>query len=177
MTRRISGWLPVLCALVFLAAAPAPEGVKVSFRRDAIMSLLSATMPYKIDVGTGMLKESLTFSDPKDLTFGNNQITFAVRCQGTPMPVDQVLHPVLVFQQSGGGYQVVVQSLPVAIPGFGKVDIKEFFQPVDLRNLMKQSVDVRGKPALLELRVDKVALAKETIDFSSTLILTPQPGR
>lgn len=177
MTRRISGWLPVLCALVFMAAAPAPEGVKVSFRRDAIMSLLSATMPYKIDVGTGMLKESLTFSDPKDLTFGNNQITFAVRCQGSPFPVDQVLHPVLVFQQSGGGYQVVVQSLPVSIPGFGKVDIKEFFQPVDLRSLMRQGVDMKGKPAVLELRVDKVAVARDTIDFSSTLILTPQPGR
>ena len=174
MTRRISGWLPVLSALVFLSAAPAPEGVKVTFRRDAILSLLSATMPYKIDVGTGMLKESLTFSEPRDLAFGNQQITFAVRCQGSPFPVDQVLHPVLVFQQSSGGYQVVVQSLPITIPGFGKVDIKEFFQPVDLRSLMRQNVDMRGKPAVLELRVDKVSLARETIDFSSTLILTPQ---
>jgi hypothetical protein len=176
LKRRIAGLLPVLCALCCLAAAP-PEGVKISFRRDAVLSLLSAAMPYKIEVGTGMLKESLVFTEPRNLVFSPERVTFAVRCQGSPFPVDQVLNPVLVFQQSSGGYKLVVQSLPVAIPGFGKVDIKDFFEPVDLRSLMRQSVIVSGKPTLLEVRVDKVAVAREAIDFSATLLLTPAASR
>lgn len=168
----------VLCA----AAAPAlpatgTEDVKVQIRREAVLSLLTAAMPYKVEVGASLLKESLTFTDPKDLSFAEGRITFAVRCQGSPFPVDQVIHPVFTFKRGASGYQLVVESLPVGIPGFGRVDLKDLFAPVELQSLLRQGLNLSGRPTLLEVRVAQVEVSKDSIDLSARFLLTPLAPR
>ncbi|MCI0658692.1 MAG: hypothetical protein L0170_16695, partial [Acidobacteria bacterium] len=141
-TLTVVPW--VLCAAVAPGLpATGTEDVKVQIRREAVLSLLTAAMPYKVEVGASLLKESLTFTDPRDLSFAEGKVTFAVRCQGSPFPVDQVIHPVFTFKRGASGYQLVVDSLPVGIPGFGRVDLKDLFPPVELQALLRGPLQFR----------------------------------
>ncbi|HEV8375817.1 MAG TPA: hypothetical protein VGR38_06225 [Candidatus Polarisedimenticolia bacterium] len=166
-------------SLGLMGAGPAPryEDVKVQLRREAVLNILKGAMPYRIEAGSSILKETLTFSEPRDLLFAAGRITFAVHCQGVPFPVDQVLHPVFVFRQGSAGTQLVVESLPVGIQGFGRVDVKDFFEPVDLTTLLRQGVNFSGRPAFLELRVEKVSVSKDSIDISAHLQISPPAAR
>lgn len=158
-------------------SAAGTEDVKVRIRKEAVLSLLTAAVPYKVEVGASLLRETLTFTDPRDLAFGEGKITFAVRCQGSPFPVDQVLHPVFTTRRGASGYQLVVDSLPVGIPGFGRVDLKDMFPPVELQSLLRQGLNLSGRPTLLEVRVEQVEISKDFIDLSTRLLLTPLTTR
>jgi hypothetical protein len=178
MSRFVAGCI-VLLFLGLMAAAPVerPEDVKVQLSREAVLNILKGAMPYRIDVGTNILKETLTFSDPRDLAFAEGRVTFGVRCQGTPFPVDQVLRPIFTFRQGSAGYLLVVESLPVAIPGYGHVDLKDLFAPVDLSTLLRQGVNLSGRPATLEIKVQRIRVSKESIDFSARLQISPLAAR
>ena len=154
-------------------AVTGPGDLKVQLRRETVQSLLSAAVPYKVEVGASVLRESLTFTEPRDVSFSEGRITFAVRCQGSPFPVDQVIHPIFTFRKGTAGYQMVAESLPVGIPGFGRVDLKELFPPVDLQSLLRQGLSLSGRPTLLEVRIDRLDISKEMIDVSARLLLTP----
>ena len=169
-------WL-FLAALDSGPRAAGAEGVQVRIRKEAVLSLLTAAVPYKAEVGASLLKENLTFTDPKDLSMGEGKITFSVRCQGSPFPVDQLLHPVFTFRRRASGYQLVVDSLPVGIPGFGRVDLKDLFPPVEMQSLLRQGLNLSGRPTLLEVRVEQIDITKDTIDLSTRLLLSPIPSR
>ncbi|MCI0567283.1 MAG: hypothetical protein L0Z52_03715 [Acidobacteria bacterium] len=158
-------------------AATGTEDVKVQIRREAVLSLLTAAVPYKVEVGASLLRETLTFTEPKELRFAEGKITFAVRCQGSPFPVDQVIHPVFAFRRGTSGYQLVADSLPVGIPGFGRVDLKDLFPPVELQALLRQALNLSGRPTLLEVRVEQVEISKYSIELSARLLLTPLAAR
>ena len=181
MDRRLAAGALALGLACFIHPAAfgtaTNETIKVQIRREAIASLLSAAVPYKVEVGASLLKESLTFTDPKDVSLGNGKATFAIRCQGSPFPVDQVLHPVFTFKRGASGYQLVVDSVPVTIPGFGKVDLKDFFPPVDFQSLLRQAVDLSGRPTLLEVKVERIDMTGESIDLFASFALSPIRSR
>jgi hypothetical protein len=157
--------------------AAGPADLRVQVRKETVQSLLSAAVPYKVEVGASLLRESLTFSDPREVTFSPGRITFAVRCQGSPFPVDQVIHPIFSFRSGATGYQMVAESLPVGIPGFGRVDLKDLFPPVDLQALLRQGLNLAGRPTLLEVRIERLDISGDIIDVAARLLLTPQTTR
>lgn len=177
MKRSVAGCIALLCLGLMAAPAERPEDVKVQLSREAVLNILKGAMPYRVEVGTNILKETLTFSDPRDLTFADGRVTFGVRCQGAPFPVDQVLHPIFTFRQGSSGYALIVESLPVTIPGYGHVDLKDLFAPVDLSTLLRQGVSLSGRPATLEIKVERIHVAKESIDFSARLQISPLAAR
>ncbi len=157
------------------SAGPAPAGAEdLSFtlRRAALQELLAAATPYRVEVGSSLLRESLTFSDPKDLVFQDGKITFAVRCQGTPFPLDQVLRPVLSLRASGnGGYQAVVESLPLKIPGYGAIDLKDVVAPVDIEPVLRQTLWLQDRPAELTVKIRRIVVRAEQIEVGASLSL------
>lgn len=157
--------------------APAGESLTLQIRRAAVAEMLAAATPYRVEVGGGLLKETLTFSDPRELAFSAGKISFAIRCQGAPFPVDQVLRPVLTVQRAGPGYRLVVESLPLTIPGFGKVDLKDLIAPVQLESLLRQNLLLQGRPAQLDIRVERIEVGREAIEVGGRLTLTPAPSR
>jgi len=171
-----------LVLALLLAASPAisatqPEEVRIQIRREAVLSVLQAAMPYTLAVGAGPLSENLVFSEPTTLRFEEGRIAFAVRCQGSPIPLDQVLHPVFTFRREAAGYQLVLESLPVGVPGFGRVDLKDLFPPVDLQTLLRQGVVLSGRPTILEVRVERILVLRDVIELSARLRLTPIASR
>jgi hypothetical protein len=183
MAQKIHACLALSLTLLAsspLAAAPGSTGddLKVTLGRSALQGMLSVATPYQVDIGSSLLRESLTFSDPKELAFPGGKITFSIRCQGSPFPVDQVLHPVLSVRAAGnGGYQVVVESLPLKIPGYGSVDLREVVEPVDIQSLLRQTVFLQGKPAQLDVRVRRIVIHTEEIEVGASLSLTSPRSR
>jgi hypothetical protein len=177
-TRKLTAVSGILIlAGVAASRAAGTEDVKVQVRKEAVLSMLTAAVPYKVEVGASLLKETLTFTEPRDLSFAQGKITFAVRCQGSPFPMDQVIHPVFSFRRGSSGYQLVVDSLPVGIPGFGRVDLKDLLPPVELQALLRQGLNLSGRPTLLEVRVERVEVLGESIELSARLLLTPLATR
>ena len=168
-----------LVPLLYAAApGPAAEDLNLSLRRVAVQKLITGATPYRLDLGSSLLRESLTFTDPRDLTFQDGKIRFSIRCQGTPFPVDQVLRPVLSLRPSGnGGYQAVVESLPLRIPGYGTIDLRDAMEPVEIQSLLQQTVFLQGRPAQLDVRVQRIVIRPEQIEIGASLTLKPSPPR
>ena len=157
---------------------PQADDLSLSLRREALQELIAAATPYRVDLGSTLLRESLTFSDPRDLSFQGGKITFSVRCQGAPFPVDQVLRPVFSLRPSGkGGYQAVVESLPMKIPGYGTVDLREAVPPVEIEPLLRQTVFLQGRPVQLHVRVRSITIRPKQIDVGASLRLEPSVPR
>ena len=164
------------------AAAPStahPEDLTITLRNPAILGLLSAATPYEVQVGGSLLRETLTFTEPRNLLLQAGRISFSVRCRGTPFTVDQTLRPVFVLKEpgGGGGYRVVVESLPVAIPGLGTVDLKDLFQPIEVQSLLRQSFLLQGRPAWIDVQVRRITLHADRVDMAASIRLTSDRGR
>jgi len=89
-----------------------------------------------------------------------------------------VLQPVLSVRPMGtDGYQVVVESLPLKIPGYGTVDLREVVEPVDIQSLLTQTVFLQGRPAQLDVLVRRIVIQAEQIEVGATLALKPAAAR
>jgi len=156
-----------------------PEDLAISLRSEAILRLLYAATPYEVQVGGSLLRETLTFTEPRNLVLQAGRISFSVRCRGTPIPVDQSLRPVFLLKEpgGGGGYRVVVESLPVAIPGLGTVDLKDLFEPIEIQSLLRQSVFLQGRPAWVDVQVRRITLRADRIDVGASIRLTSDRRR
>ena len=177
-------WLPLLAITLLVPwSCPAALGAEgedltLSLGRSALQRLIAAATPYRLELGSSLLREVLTFSDPRDLRFQDGKISFSIRCQGAPFPVDQVLRPVLSLRPSGkGGYQAVVESLPLKIPGFGTVDLRDAMEPVEIQSLLQQTVFLQGRPAQLDVRVQRIVIRSEQIEMAASLTLKPETPR
>jgi len=167
--------VPLLCAA---APGPAAEDLHLSLRRAAVQKLIAGATPFRLDLGSSLLRESLTFTDPRDLSFQDGKIRFSIRCQGAPFPVDQVLRPVLSLRPSGnGGYQAVVESLPLKIPGYGTVDLRDALEPLEIQSLLQQKVFLQGRPAQLDVRVHRIVIQPEQIEIGASLTLRTSAPR
>ena len=162
--------------VIGLAADVPKEGVRIEVGKGAVQGLLAGATPYRLEVGTSLLKETLTFSEPRELVFEPGRIRFGIRCQGSPFPLDQVLHPAFSLQSTGGVFRLVVESLPVSVPGFGQIDLKEMIAPIELRSLLRQALLLQGKPAQLEVRVDRISILVDRIAIEARLLLAPIPA-
>ena len=166
-------FLVLLVPSVACAEESAPE-VTLSLTPAALLHLLETVMPYRVELGNSLLKETLTFRDPKNVVLSKDQVTFAVRVQGTPFPLDQVLKPVLAIRKSTSGtYEIKVASLPMAIPGYGSMDLSEVFPPVSLQSLFEQRLDLQGKPLKADLKIQEIKIGPEQIELAAILRLIP----
>jgi hypothetical protein len=177
---RQSSRLAATAVATVLLATPAPdatppppqEEVRIVLPKSVLFDLLRSATPYSVQLGSGLIGETLTFSDPADLALEGTRIRFSVRCRGTPFPVDQILRPVLrVRTSAAGGHEGVVESLPLEIPGFGRVDLKDAFPPVDLGSLFRQTVFLQNRPAVLEARVRRIEILPTGIEVRASLLL------
>jgi len=182
MLRRIRVGAKRVCVLLFLVllvpsvarpAEPVPE-VTLTLTPPALLRLLQTVMPYRLEVGNSLLKETLTFSNPRNVVLSNNQVIFTLRVQGKPFPLDQDLKPVLALKKTAdGNYQVVVASLPVAIPGYGSLDLSEVFPPVSLQSLFEQKFELQDRALRADLKIQDIQVGREQIEMAAILRLIP----
>jgi hypothetical protein len=168
--------------VILLTAAPAfsagrPEEVQIQIRREGVLAILQAATPYSLEVGAGLLRQNLVFSEPAGIRFEAGRVGFSVRCQGSPFPVDQVLHPVFTFRRQAAAYQLVLESLPVSVPGFGSVDLKDLFRPVDLDTILRQGLSLPRGPTVVELKVVRIGVRADGVEVGASLRFGVVAGR
>src|SRR6266704_63531 len=125
----------LLIGLKAAAAAPTPappagrSDVRLTITENALLDWLKAATPYTFSVGNQILKVELTLSEPRELQLLDSRATLKIRLRGSSLGVDQVIQPVFTLNHDAarGRYYIVVSSLPVQLPGFGGIDLKDSF--------------------------------------------------
>ena len=159
------------------APAPAADRSSIHFTitEAALLDWLKAATPYTFSVGSQMLKMDLTLSEPKDLRLQDSKASFQVRLKGTTIPVDQVVAPVFLLRHddSLNKYFVVISSLPVVLPGFGTIDLKDSFPKFELPELIQDIWRFSDRPVAVNLDIRRIAVLDHAIEIGANVIFTP----
>ena len=162
-----------------VAAAPEPpDSSEVQFRVSGpvLLGWLQAVTPYTVSVGSPPLATDLTFSDPRDLVLRNGQASFKIRVRGRPIPVDQVLAPVIAvrYEPLQRRYVLVVSSLAVQLPGLGTIDLKSYFPPLEFPALLENLWRSEERPYGLSLTLRRVRILDHAVEIGADARFTRQ---
>ena len=173
---------PFLLAGAALAAAegaspPAADRSEVRFTisEDALLDWLKTATPYTFSVGNQMLKIDLTLSEPRELKLLDSRATLKIRLRASGIPVDQILQPVLTLRhdEANARYYVVVSSLPVQLPGFGTIDLKDSFPKFEIPELIEDLWKFGDRPVALNLDIRRIAVLEHALMIGADVNFVP----
>jgi len=165
------------------APAPAERGqIRLSLGERALLEWLKAASPYTVTVKASLFTTDLIFSDPSDLVLQDSRATFRIRVRGRTVPLDQTLKPVinLRYDARAGKYYVVVQSLPLQMPGLGTLDLKEFIPDWEVPPLVENFWRFSDKPVGMNLSVRRVTITDHAVEIGADIsfnLINPSGGR
>jgi hypothetical protein len=178
---------PFLLTGAVLAAAEAPSPpaaadrseVRFTISEDALLDWMKSATPYTFSVGNQVLKLDLTLSEPRELKLLDSRATLKVRLRGNGIPLDQILQPVLTLRrdETNARYYVVVSSLPVQLPGFGTIDLKESFPKFEIPDLIEDLWKFGDRPVALNLDIRRIAVLEHVLVIGADVNFVPaSPG-
>lgn len=159
------------------ATPPAPDSAEVRFtvHEKALLDVLRAATPQTITVGTDLLNTDLTLLDPSDLVLGNGRATFKIRVKGRTVPLDQVVSPVVTVDRDPrtGRYFGVVSSMPLTIPGGGRIDLRDFLPRFEIPAVVENPWNVADRPLGLRLRIRRIAILEHLLEVGADVDIAP----
>jgi hypothetical protein len=159
------------------ASAVAPDGSEVRFtvNERALLDVLRAATPQTVTVGTSLMSVDLTLLDPSDLVLGGGKATFKIRVKGRNIPLDQVVSPVVTVDRDPrtGQYFGVVSSMPLTIPGAGRIDLKDFVPRLEIPAVVESPWGVAARPLGLRLRIRRIAILDHLLEVGADVDLAP----
>jgi hypothetical protein len=177
--------LAVLGSLLLVVQAPASGGaptpdppaaadrseVRFTINEDALLDWLKSVTPYTFSAGNQLLKIDLTVSEPRELRLLDSRATLKIRLKGSGVPVDQVLQPMFVLRhdEARGRYYVVVSSLPVQLPGFGTIDLKDSFPKFEIPELIQDLWKSSDRPVALNLDIRRIAVLDHALEIGANV--------
>lgn len=194
MTTRLLRFalLPVALAatlvLLFLQAdAPAAQAPaqaagdsEMQFALDerALLDCLKAALPQTVTVGSGYFSTELTFLDPSDLVLREGSASCRVRVKGKTLPVDQVLNPTVRLERDPktGQYYGIISSMPLAIPGMGKIDLKDTLPRLEIPKVVDDLHPFGDRPVGLRFSLRRLAIHEHRVEIGADLDLSPGSG-
>jgi len=185
--RDILAALAVAGSLVLAGPAPAaPQSpapsaaldrseVQFAIGEDALLDWLKAVTPYTFSVRNQLLKVELTLSEPRELKLLDSRATMKIRLSGSSIPVDQVLQPLFTLRHdvARGRYYVVVSSLPVQLPVFGTVDLKDSFPEFEIPQLIQDLWRFSDRPVALNLDIRRIAVLEHALEIGADVNFAP----
>lgn len=156
------------------AAADRSE-VRFTITEDALLDWLKTATPYTFSVGNQVLKIDLTLSEPRELKLLDSRATLKIRLRASGIPVDQVLQPVLTLRhdEANARYYVVVSSLPVQLPGFGTIDLKDSFPKFEIPELIEDLWRFGDRPVALNLDIRRIAVLEHALMVGADVNFVP----
>lgn len=170
------------------AATPAPaaatpataQGDEMHFVLDegALLDCLKAALPHTVTVGTGLFSTELTFLDPSDLVLKEGIASCRVRVKGKTLPVDQVLNPSVRLERDArtGQYYGVISSMPLALPGMGKIDLKDALPRFEIPRTVDDLRPFGDRPVGLRFSLRRLAIKEHRVEIGADLDLSPGSG-
>ena len=152
-------------------AAPDRSQIRLSLTERALTDWLKACAPYTITVNAQLFTTDLVFSDPSDVVLKDSKASFKVRVRGRTVPLDQVLNPVvsLRYDAKASQYFMVVQSLPLQMPGMGKLDLKDFIPEWPIPAVVEDFWRFSDRPVGIDLNIRRVAIVDHAVEIGADL--------
>ena len=177
------GPLPFLDPVPALAAAspsPAPPAaerseIRFTINEDALLEWLTTVTPYTFSVGNQLLKVDLTLSEPRELRLLDSRATLKIHLRASGVPLDQVLQPVFTLHhdEAQGRYSVVVSSLPVQLPGFGTIDLKDSLPKFEIPELIQDLWKFADRPVALNLDIRRITVLEHALEIGANVNFVP----
>ena len=173
--------IPAAIAVAFALASGAPAlAGTTTFTADAatLQGLLRAVTPYDLVVGKGGLSETLTLSNPRDVRFEDGRIHLRLDCRGTPIPIEEVLQPVisLRWSEEKKGWEARIEELPLKIPVLGTIDLAEYVRPVTVPSVFSQPAGEGDGAIAIEGRITSLRVLDTMIQISADVTFRPAPA-
>ena len=161
-------------------AAAAPSDTEMRFVLDerALLDCLRAALPQTVTVGSGLFSTELTFLDPSDLVLKEGSASCRVRVKGKTLPVDQVLQPSVRLERDPktGQYYGVISSLPLTLPGMGKMDLKDALPRLEIPQVVDNLHPFGERPMGLRFSLRRLAIHEHRVEIGADLDLSPGSG-
>jgi hypothetical protein len=157
-------------------AVPAQRSeVRFTIDENGLLDWLKTVTPYTFTVGNPILKFDLTLSEPRELKLLDSRATLKIRLRGSGVPVDQVLQPVFTLRhdETQRRYYVVVSSLPVQLPGFGTIDLKDSFPKFEIPELVEDLWRSSDRPVALNLDIRRIAVLEHALEIGADVSFVP----
>lgn len=165
-------------AAVSAPAPPADTEMRFSLDERALLDCLKAALPQTVTVGSGLFSTELTFLDPSDLVLREGSASCRVRVKGKTLPVDQVLNPTVRLERDAktGQYYGVISSLPLALPGMGKIDLKDALPRLEIPQVVDDLHPFGDRPLGLRFSLRRLAIHEHRVEIGADLDLSPGTG-
>src|SRR5262245_47929181 len=160
---------------------PAPAGdTEMQFALDegALLDCLKAALPQTVTVGTGLFSTELTFLDPSDLVLKEGSASCRVRVKGKTLPVDQILNPTVRLERDAktGQYYGVISSMPLSLPGMGKIDLKDALPRLEIPKTVDDLHPFGERSVGLRFSLKRLAIHEHRVEIGADLDLSPGSG-
>lgn len=142
---------------------------------SALLESLKAAAPQTITIGSSIASTDLVLSDPTDLVLADGIARFKVRLRGKTLPVDQILTPVVrvEYDTPRDRFYVVVSSLPLQLPGLGRIDLKDYIQRIEIPALFENLWRLSDRQLGMNLRVRRIAIVEHAVELGADVSFTP----
>ncbi len=89
--------------------------------------------------------------------------------------MDQVIQPVFTLKHDAarGRYYVVVSSLPLQLPGFGAIDLKDSFPKFEIPELLEDLYRFGDRPVALNLDIRRIAVLEHSLEVGADVNFAP----
>lgn len=169
-------------AVALGAAAPLPKPpvtggseVRITVQEPALLDFLRASTPQTVTVGSSLMSTELTLLDPSDLVLTGGKATFKIRVKSRSIALDQVVSPVVSIDRDPrtDQYYGVVSSLPLQIPGAGKIDLRDFLPRIEIPAVIDNPWPVADRTLAVRLRIRKIAILEHQLEVGADVDLSP----
>jgi len=156
-------------------AIPETSEIRFTVHEKALLDVLRAATPQTVAVGTNLFSTDLTLLDPSDLVLGNGRATFKIRVKGRTIPLDQIVNPVVTIERDPrtGQFFGVVSSMPLTLPGDGRIDLKDFLPRFEIPAVVDNPWNVADRPLGLRLRIRRIAILEHLLEVGADVDLAP----
>ncbi len=95
--------------------------------------------------------------------------------RGRTLPVDQILSPVfsLTYDRSANRYFGSLSSLPLALPGLGTIDLKEYVPRFEIPTMLENLWRFSDRPVGLNLRIRRIAILDRALEIGADVTFSP----
>ena len=158
------------------AAAPAgtPE-LRLTVGEAALGRWLDLLMPLTIRVGNDLVSADLVFSEPREVALRKGVASLRLRVTGRTLPIDQTIAPAIrvEYDPVARQYYGVVASLPIQLPGLGRIDLKDSLPRLAVPPLLEDLFRFEDRSLSLNLRIRTIAILDRAIEVGADTDFAP----
>jgi hypothetical protein len=156
-------------------SSPDPSGVRFTIGEGPLLEWLRAISPWTVTVGNQLLSTDLIFSDPSDLRLKDGLASLRIHARGRTLPIDQTLEPVisLGYDRTANRYYGSLASLPLELPGLGKVDLKDSVPRFEIPTVVENLWKFADRPVGLNLKIRRLAILDRVLEVGTEISFGP----